>query len=55
MAAVLLVLFPFLLMVHTRAAWAALATAIVLLGRRAFGSPQRTSRRTAPAEYDASI
>ena len=55
MAAVLLVLFPLLLLVHTRAAWVALAIAIVLLCSKGLGSRERAQRSRQPAEYDASI
>ena len=55
MAAVLLVLFPLLLLVHTRAAWVALGTAIVLLCSKGLGSKPSVSRSESPVERDASI
>jgi hypothetical protein len=54
-AAVLLILFPLLLLVNTRAAWTALAIAIVLLCSRAFAPSERVSRSGAHQERDASI
>ena len=53
MAAVLLVLFPLLLMISTRAAWVALAAAIVMLYTQRSGGTRRAHRR--PTESDASI
>ena len=55
MAAVLLVLFPLLLMVNTHAAWVALAAAIVMLCSKSLGSGPRAPRPRHPAEHDASI
>jgi hypothetical protein len=52
MAVVLLVLFPFLLMVDTRVAWVAMATAIALMCRKRFAAPRRPGR---PIDDDASI
>jgi len=52
-AAVLLVLFPLLLMVHTRAAWVALATAILLLCKKGFEGPRRRPQHR--VQEDASI
>jgi len=54
MAGVLLVLFPLLLMIHTRAAWVALATAIVMLCNKRLGSARRRHDRH-PIQDDASI
>ena len=45
MAATLLVLFPLLLLVHTRAAWVALAVAIVLLCSNRMGKSRPQYRR----------
>ena len=53
MAAILLVLFPLLLMVHTRAAWVALAAAIVLLCSDRLGPSRHSYRRH--ADSDTSI
>ena len=54
MAAVLLVLFPLLLMMHTRAAWVALGAAIVILCNKRLGSARRRDYRR-PVQDDASI
>ena len=53
MAVILLVLFPFLLLVDTRLAWCAMAIAIGLFCRKAFAGPPRPVRR--PVNDDASI
>jgi hypothetical protein len=53
MPAILLVFFPLLLMIHTRAAWLALAAAIVLLCNDRLGpSSSRYRRQT---DSDTSI
>jgi hypothetical protein len=54
MAGVLLILFPLLLMIHTRAAWVALGTAIVILCNKRLGSARRRQYRP-PIQDDASI
>jgi hypothetical protein len=53
MAVILLVLFPFLLMVDTRVAWVAMAVAIALICRKRFSGPRRAVHR--PIDDDASI
>jgi hypothetical protein len=53
MAVILLVLFPFLLMVDTRAAWVAMAIAIALICGKRFSGPRRAVRRR--IDDDASI
>ncbi len=53
MPAILLVLFPLLLMVHTRAAWLALAAAIVLLVSDRLGTSRQHYRR--PTDSDTRI
>lgn len=53
MAGVLLALFPLLLMVHTRAAWVALGTAIAILCSKRLGATRHVSQR--PLDNDVSI
>jgi hypothetical protein len=53
MAVILLVLFPFLLLVDTRVAWVALAVGIGLICRDRFAPPRRPVRRS--IDDDASI
>jgi hypothetical protein len=53
MAVILLVLFPFLLMVDTRVACVAMATAIALICGKRFSAPRRAVHR--PIDDDASI
>jgi hypothetical protein len=53
MAVILLLLFPILLMVHTRLAWVAMAIAIVLICGKQFSAPRRRVRR--PIGDDASF
>jgi hypothetical protein len=45
MVVLLLVLFPILLMVDTRLAWAAMATAIALICGKRFSAPRRAAHR----------
>ena len=53
MAVILLVLFPFLLMIDTRVAWVAMAVAIGLICHKRFLRPRRPVHR--PIDDDASI
>ena len=53
MAVILLLLFPILLMVHTRLAWVAMAIAITILCGKRFSAPRRRVRR--PIGDDASF
>jgi hypothetical protein len=53
MALILLVLFPFLLLFYTPAAWVAMAVAIGLICRNQFAPPRRHVRP--PVGDDASI
>jgi hypothetical protein len=53
MAVILLVLFPFLLMVDTRLAWLAMAVAIGLICQKKFSAPSRPAARS--FNDDASI
>ncbi len=52
-AVILLALFPFLLMVDTRVAWVAMATAIALICGKRFSAPRRPVPR--PIDHDASV
>ena len=52
-ALILLVLFPFLLLVDTRLAWVAMAAAIALICRKQLAAPRRPVRRS--IDDDASI
>ena len=53
MAVILLVLFPFLLMVDTRVAWVAMAAAIAVICGKRFSAPRRPVPRS--IDHDASI
>lgn len=56
MAAILLMLFPLLLLIHTRAAWVALGTAILILCSKRLGNARRDyGRHVRPVQDDASI
>ena len=54
MAVILLVLFPFLLLFYSPAAWVAMAVAIGLICQKTFAGPRRPARRPV-ADHDASI